>query len=173
VTDYGTLVLDHIDRQNGAKNSYSIPFGGLLLRHKNSTRELAVYSGKLAWNGVDKNGKNLTPKQIDDLRVEEAKTLHTMIQATTASHPKATRVILTDLNAEPGDPAWDRMRMHYFDGDAKKPTRGNEHLDYIFWDFDSGKKRKDGFFVDPLVSEDFGSDHRYVAARIYVRAAND
>jgi len=96
----------------------------------------------------------------------------TRILATTAKHPHASRVVLTDLNDTPGSPAWGRMRMHYWDDDATSPTRGAERLDYIFWDYDSGAKRKDGFFVGPITSADFGSDHRYIAARVYANTSH-
>jgi hypothetical protein len=60
------------------------------------------------------------------------------------------------------------MRRHFSDDDDRRATHAWGRLDFLFWDYDSGKKRGDGFFGKPRVSPDFGSDHRAVVANVYV-----
>jgi hypothetical protein len=63
------------------------------------------------------------------------------------------------------------MNLEYEDAAVKTATSGLfRRLDYVFWDRDSGPKAKLGFVVPPRTSEDFGSDHRYVSARLRIRS---
>ena len=86
--DFGTITIDAFDH-GGIQMSYGLPFGGALLER--GGRQMAVYAGKLAWNGVQQHGHTLSASELSALRVEEAKTLHAHVMSTTVQHPHASR----------------------------------------------------------------------------------
>ena len=99
--------------------------------------------------------------------------LRSWIRAKTASHRHASRVVMMDMNARFGSAPYRVMKEEFQDGGAREPTffeqRTPLRLDYLFWDYDAGGKRPDGIFGHPEVSKPFGSDHRFVTAKVYLR----
>lgn len=171
LADFGTKEVDAIDTA-ARREGKSVRFGGLLLRRKGTTRKLAVFTGKLAWWGTESNGQRID----NDDRAHQISVLRRWIDEKTANHRRASRVVMMDMNATFGSAPHKRMLEEYQDGGETAPTyfeRGRLRLDYVFWDYDSGKKRPDGIFGKPVVSGDFGSDHRYVAAKVYMRAEGE
>lgn len=170
VDDFGTKEVEDLD-QNG-KRDLSVRFGGLLLQRKGTTRKLAVFTGKLARFKSRSDGN---PIDNGD-RAKEIRVLKRWIDEKTAAHRRASRVVLMDMNATYGSEPHAEMMKEYQDGGGKEHTHftyGPKRLDYIFWDYDSGKKRPDGIFGPPHVSADFGSDHRFVSAKVYMRSEGE
>lgn len=171
VEDFGTKEVEAIDTA-ARREGKSVRFGGLLLRRKGTTRKLAVFTGKLAWWGTESDGQRIDNED----RAHQIAVLRRWIDEKTASHRRASRVVLMDMNAVVGSAPHKKMLEEYQDGGETAPTyfeRGKKRLDYVFWDYDSGKKRPDGIFGKPVVSADFGSDHRFVAAKVYMRAEGE
>ncbi len=165
--DFGTRQVEAMDTAAGPE-SHSLRFGGLLLRRTGTERDLAMFVGKLAPLGHTAGGEPLTNQD----RADEVDRLMRWIEKKLEGHPRATRVIAVDPNADYGTEPWDHLRRHYWDGDDDRPTHfafGARRIDYLFWDMDAGPRRTDGFLLGPRVSPSFGSDHRAVIARIYVR----
>ncbi|HEY5922417.1 MAG TPA: hypothetical protein VIV11_12135 [Kofleriaceae bacterium] len=165
----GTRQVEALDTARGP-STLSVRFGGLLLRRNGTNRELAMFTGKLAWLGRKHNG---VPIDNGD-RAEEVDRLMTWIDNKLAAHPNATRVVAMDVNAEYDTAPWRHMRRQFGDGGDDRPTHwtfGANRFDGLFWDYDAGAKRSDnfGFVGGPYRSANFGSDHRAVAARIKLR----
>jgi len=168
IADFGTKEVDALD-QGGVREAHSVRFGGLLLQRKGTSHRLAVFTGKLAWWGTESAGD---PIDNGD-RARQVGVLMRWIDEKMAAHPRARRVVMMDMNAVYGSAPHKKMLERFQDGASKEPSyihkeRGNKRLDYVFWDYDSSKSRPDGVFGKPVVSADFGSDHRFVAAKIYV-----
>lgn len=165
--DFGSLEVDQLDSSQGPRTR-SLRFGGLLLRRIGTRRELAVFTGKLVPLGRERDGAALD----NDDRAAEAQKLQAWIDELLAPHADASRVIALDTNCDYGTPAWTVLRTPSWDGDDDRPTHftyGSRRIDYLFWDMDAWARRTDGFLLGPYVSGDFGSDHRAVAARLYMR----
>lgn len=165
----GTRQVEALDTAAGQR-TLSVRFAGMLLKRNGTNHELAMFTGKLAWLGKKSGGE---PIDNGD-RAEEVDRLRTWIDVKLAAHPDATRVVAMDVNASYDTAPWRHMRLQFGDGGDDRPTHwtfGAKRLDGLFWDFDGGPKRSDGFgFVGgPYRSRNFGSDHRAVAARIRLR----
>jgi hypothetical protein len=157
--------VEQFDHRGGRQ---SLRFGGLLLRRRGTDHELAMFTGKLVPLGKTRDGRRLTNRH----RAAEASRLMSWIDGKLESHPRATRVIAVDANADFGTLPWDRFNREYADGRDDRATHfefGARRIDFLWWDYDSGARRTDGFVIGPLVSPDFGSDHRAVIARVRVR----
>src|SRR5688572_7631346 len=164
IEDFGTREVEQFDHRGGKQ---SLRFGGLLLRRIGTGRELAMFTGKLVPLGKRRDGRLLTNFH----RAREAARLMRWIDSKLEQHPTATRVIAVDANADFGSAPWQRFRTEYWDGDDDRATHftfGARRIDFLFWDHDAGPRRTDGFLLGPLVSPDFGSDHRAVIARVHV-----
>jgi len=163
IADFGTKEVERIDH-NGGRENFSVRFGGLLLRRKGDNRTLGIFTGKLVWAGQTRNGRTFTQED----RAEEAAVLRRWINEKMAPWPRATRVVVLDQNADRPSPAYSDMSKEYSAGGANDPTFGDKQFDFVYWDLNSGAKRAGGFFGEPRVSPNFGSDHRAVIADVYV-----
>ncbi|HUS67855.1 MAG TPA: hypothetical protein VMZ28_25140 [Kofleriaceae bacterium] len=166
-SDFGTRQVELIDTDAGA-STQSLRFGGLLLRRTGTFRDLAVFVGKLAPPGHRRDGRLLDNGD----RAAEVDRLRHWMTDELEHHRHATRVVLLDANASVGTAPWRHLDRALHDGDATAPTHfafGARRIDHVFWDMDAGPRRTDGFLDGPFVSPAFGSDHRAVVARIYVR----
>jgi hypothetical protein len=167
VDDLGTRQVDLMDTDAGP-STQSLRFGGLLLRRTGTERDLAVFVGKLAPPGHRRDGHLLDNGD----RAAEVDRLRGWIGRVLEHHRHATRVILVDANADLGTPPWRHLRRDFWDDGDGRPTHfdfGARRIDFVFWDMDAGDRRTDGFLDGPFVSPAFGSDHRAVVARVYVR----
>jgi hypothetical protein len=168
VRDFGSIVIDRVDG-GSVKRAYAAGFSGALFRKRNTDRRFGLFVGKLVWGGAKIDGREVGDG--DRLR-EWRDTVKPWIARTMQPWPKASRIITTDMNDDYGSDVHDAINLDYEDAAVKTATSsGGKRLDYVFWDRDSGPKAKLGFIVPPRTSEDFGSDHRYVSARVRIRSA--
>lgn len=162
--DLGSVDVDTLD------SGYILRFAGVLLRALEGGGELAVFSGKLWWEG----GQSAR-------RGEQARVLHAWIDDQMRGEEGTARVLAIDLNDVVGSPAYQVFAADWDDGGATKSTAPGQYpdtasgrrIDYLFWS--RGKPMPEEGFVTERSdgrlgrSGYFGSDHRFVYgdARIY------
>lgn len=112
VRNFGTYAVDRIDSSEG-KAAYPISFGGLLLRTKGANKTFGFFSDKFVCAGQTRNGEALG----DDARVSEVNRLAQWISSKMDGHPKATRIVTTDMNAARGSRPWQAFKSGWSDGD--------------------------------------------------------
>ncbi len=161
----GEFVLDTLD------NGYVLEFTGRVFREVDTGETLALFTGKLVWDGASLDGAPVT----EETRVRQAARLKAWISDVTSRFPGVPRAIATDLNSDVGTPTWQEMSAGYTDPSSERTAssfqpewsmnRLGRRLDYI-WLSDEAA------FVDgPHRSPHFGSDHRAVYATIQVSDA--
>ncbi|MBI4871708.1 MAG: endonuclease/exonuclease/phosphatase family protein [Candidatus Riflebacteria bacterium] len=154
-------------------NGYVLRFMGVLLRDRISQRPFGVFTGKIAWDGAEKDGHQV--RESD--RVVEARRLKTWVQQVMAAYPSAPRILAMDMNSPHGSPTYREFAKDYEDDGTAEATHNSlfrlfgrsvmtKKLDYLWYDADSGPKKRGGFFQRATRSEHFGSDHRALWAKV-------
>ncbi|MBI2892940.1 MAG: endonuclease/exonuclease/phosphatase family protein [Deltaproteobacteria bacterium] len=159
-------------------NRYIVRFAGMLFTTVDGAHSFGIFVGKIVWGTAEiQDGDEVWPATPED-KEREARDVRAWIDLVMAPYPDATRIITTDLNAADREleapfytsPAYLAMAEEYDAGETTfATTASGERLDYIWWDWDSGERRTDGFVEGPRRSMDFGSDHRFVWADVLVR----
>jgi hypothetical protein len=173
-------------------NGYLLRFGGVLLETLDHLHSVGVFTGKIGWGNPCNNppGDCLLdpvtnePRELtQDDRAREATDLLNWIQQVMEPFPNSTRVITTDMNSrdcenaptEPScpvaytSPAWTAFNTQFDPGkhdSGLSTVPDGTRLDYIWWDWDGGAKAASGYVDGPRRSMDFGSDHRFVWAKL-------
>lgn len=165
--DLGKHVVNHFSKEHGG---VATTFGGALLKKKGTKREFGFFTGKL------------TPRTYDGHRDQEkddeARSLTAWIGRAMASEPRAARIVAIDMNDFYEGLAWKVFDKTFTDGkDArptwKSPNTGNWHrYDYLWYDYDGGKKRSGGIASGPIELGGTGSDHRAVVTRFRIRQSD-
>lgn len=161
--NFGKHAVNVVDRPGG---KLTIMFGGALLQKKGGPK-FGFFTGKLTprtWDGAGDREKD-----------NEARSLMRWISQVMAGQPNASRVIAVDQNDFHSGLAYDAFKRSFStvkDDTAtwKSPNTGKWHrYDYIWWDWDSGKKRSGGFIGKADIMGGTGSDHRAVISRVALK----
>lgn len=159
----GKHAVNHYDRGGG---KVAVMFGGALLQKKGGPK-FGFFTGKLTPRTFDGAG--------DQEKDDEARSLRGWIRKVMSPYPNSTRIIAIDQNDFYGGLAFDSFWKTYSTPKDdtptwKSPNTGNWHrYDYIWWDYDSGKKRSGGFIGKSDVMGGSGSDHRAVISRVLLK----
>jgi hypothetical protein len=156
-----------------------VRFGGAVVLKRNTSRVFGFFTGKLTprhQHAASSTAKHLDTLDDGDKAVEVAR-LARWIDSSMADHPYATRIVAIDMNAGFHSSPWKRMSHTFFDfadpvttwQEPKSQGADWYRYDYLWWDFDAGSRRKDGFYDDPKTMGKTGSDHKAVIADVYVR----
>lgn len=159
--NFGKHAVNHYDRGGG---KIAVTFGGALLQKKGGPK-FGFFTGKL------------TPRTFtdDNEKDDEARSLTAWIRNVMSPYPNSSRIITVDQNDFYGglafDAFWKTFSTPKDDTPTwKSPNTGNWHrYDYVWWDYDSGKKRAGGFVGKPDVMGGSGSDHRAVISRVRLK----
>lgn len=165
VADLGSVDIETLE------SGYAVRFGGALFQtvprdgHPGGNL-IAMFSGKLTWNGAVLPGGALVTHAD---RVRESNVLNAWIEEQLADAPQAARVIAMDMNSDDRevDPPLFTSPTHDFWLEAGwdrgptslSTTNSGKRLDYLWL--------RDGTFVEgPRRSMDYGSDHRFLWADV-------
>lgn len=161
--DLGQHAVNHYDRGNG---KVAVMFGGALLQKKGGPR-FGFFTGKLTprtWDGANDQEKD-----------DEAHSLRKWVKKVMEPYATSSRIVAVDQNDFYDGLASKAFNYSFSRPDDDTPTwqspnTGKWHrYDYIYWDYDSGKKRKGGFIGKSDVMGGSGSDHRAVISRVVLR----
>lgn len=179
----------------GSTRGTNLIFGGALFKNPASKRSFTIWTGKLLPPGQWQVGKNVLDNAEDSARraVEVERLVRGIDTKLDQIHaPKnTTRIITLDMNdgftskarakfnalgfedGNDASPTWPSGAWHT-DGkcaanqlERQTPSR---RFDYVFWDSRTENARKTSHraLPNPRVSDNYGSDHRYVAVDVPV-----